>query len=426
MYFCKMFINKKIFFGLVLIVFIHTFIACGTQSKVIKNYTNDNAKDYFSGLMLYDPLKEKVLINHNSKKYFTPASTVKLFTLYTALHYLKDSIASISYFENGDTIYIKPLADPSFLHDSLPNSTFDFLKKQTKNIAIVTDKFEDFIYGDGWQWDDYQYYYMPEKSLFPLYGNVALFDGAKIIPSFFQNRLNQTDIPDFHRDFFDNQFYYNKKSKINIRKIPFKTSLELSVQLLADTLKKPINLIDKKVGMHFKPYISTPTYPLYGRLMRESENFMAEHLFLQIAKQKFNEYKVQSAITMALDSLFSDIPQKPRWVDASGLSRYNLFTPHDMVYLLDKMVRDFEKEKILQLMPLNGPGGILQKWYPFETTYLYAKTGSVSNNHSLSGYIITKKGTFLIFSYMNNNFTKKSSEIRMEMNEVLQSIYHWY
>lgn len=318
-----------------------------------------------------------------------------------------------------------PLADPSFLHDSLPNKTFDFLIKQSKNITVVSDKFEDFIYGDGWQWDDFQYYYMPEKSLFPLYGNVTLLKGNQIVPKFFQNNLFITSETEKNRDFIENKFFYNIDDNIR-HKVPFKTSLELSVKMLADTLNKPIQLIDNKLDVPFKPYISTPTYPLYGRLMQESENFMAEHLFLQISKQKFNQYKVQSTIDLAMDSLFMDIPQKPRWVDASGLSRYNLFTPHDMVYLLEKLLNDFGQEKALQLMPKNGVGGTLQKWYPYDSTYLYAKTGSVSNNHNLCGYLITKKGTLLIFSYMNNNFTAKSSDVRLEMNEVLQSIYEKY
>ena len=139
MYFRRMLSYKNIFFGLMLLLFISTLQSCGTQNKVIKKYKNDASKDYFSGLMVYNPLDKKVLIDHDSDKFFTPASTVKLFTLYTSLHYLQDSIATISFFENNDTIYIKPLADPSFLHDSLPNKTFDFLKKQSTNIVRLRE-----------------------------------------------------------------------------------------------------------------------------------------------------------------------------------------------------------------------------------------------------------------------------------------------
>lgn len=398
--------------------------SCSVAKQIEKDFSDKN-HTYFTGLMVYNPDSNKTLISYNSDKYFTPASTVKLFTLYTSLHYLPDSIATISYFETSDTLFIKPLADPSFLHDSLPNKTYNFLSYQSKPIAIIPDTFSDFIYGDGWQWDDYQYYYMPEKSLFPFYGNTALISGNKIMPNHFQKMLYETEKEDFHRDFYRNIFYYNADNVDVNRKVPFKTSLALSVELLSDTLHKEVSISTFEHTFEMHPYISTPVKPLYKRLMNESENFMAEQLFLQVAKKVTGNYNVSNAIQVAMDSLFYDIPQKPRWVDASGLSRYNIFTPHSMVYLLDKMEKEYGKE-IIQLMPINGKNGSLQKWYPFDTTYLYAKTGSVSNNHSLSGYMITKKGTFLIFSYMNNNFIEKSSEIREKMNGVLQKIYNTY
>ncbi len=400
--------------------------SCSIEKQIVKELSNPKLHPYFSGLMVFDPASGKTLISYHSDLYFTPASTVKLFTLYTAKHYLSDSIATLSYYESKDTIYIKPLADPSFLHDSLPNSTYEFLSTQIKPIAIVEEPFSDFVFGDGWQWDDYQFYYMPEKSLFPIYGNFALLNGKQIIPNYFQKNTFPTNSIDYHRDFFKNQFYYNPENFDSNRKIPFKTSLELSAHLLSDTIHKPIYFSHLAFEDVFKLKKSTPTRPLYSRLMNESENFMAEQLLLIIAKNTTNQYKVSNSIQLALDSLFRDIPQKPRWVDASGLSRYNLFTPHDMVYILDKMQKEWGPENAMQLMPHNGKTGTLHKWYPSEFTYIFAKTGSVSNNHNLSGYLITKKGTFLIFSYMNNNFMEKSSEVRSKMNEVLLRIYNTY
>jgi len=395
--------------------------SCSTSKKLQRTYLVDTTKNYFTGLVVFDPEKGDTLISYNGNNYFTPASTVKLFTLYTALKTLPDSIATISYAENRDTLYFKALADPSFLHDSLPNTTFKFLKNTKKKLVHVPEAFDDFIYGDGWQWDDYQFYYMPEKSIFPIYGNLAKLRENKIQPSYFQAFVTEDSLSEFHRDFTTNVFYINSKET---SLVPFKTAVDLSITLLQDTLQKPISISSKIHTKIFKPYTSTPTQPLYQRLMDESENFIAEQLFLIIAKNKTEEYKVHNAITYALDSLFIDIPDKPRWVDASGLSRYNIFTPRSMVYLLDKMLQDFGKEASLKLLPKNGENGSLQKWYPHKTTYLYAKTGSLSNNHSLSGYLITKKGRLLIFSYMNNNYINKSSEVRAKMNQVLQQIYN--
>jgi len=413
---------KKIM-PLLLLVFI-------VQSCAVKknqnNFISETSNDYFSGLVVYNPVTKDTIISYNAEKYFTPASTVKLFTLYTALHSLSDSIATVSYYETTDRLYFKPLADPSFLHDSLPNTTFSFLNNSIKDLVMIPDEFEDFIYGDGWQWDDFQYYYMPEKSLFPIYGNMAmLYNGNKIIPKRFAAQLYAPHQSGFHRDFSENIFYKDSVAR-NLRKIPFKTSLELTRQLLSDTIKRPVYMTTRLEEGVFKPYISTPTYPIYKRLMDESENFIAEQLLLIIAKEKTGKYKVTNSIDYALDSLLTDIPNRPKWVDASGLSRYNLFTPKSMVYLLAKMYSDFGAEKTLNFMPQNGVGGGLQKWYPYDTTYLYAKTGSLSNNHNICGFVKTKKGTLLIFSYMNNNYMDESSEVRAYMNRILQQIYNQY
>lgn len=409
---------KKLYF--LNILWLLLLFSCGSK-KIDTQFTPTN---YFSGLYVYDPATDEIIIDHNSNHYFTPASTVKLFTLYTALKTLPDSIATIAYHSTQDGLYIKALADPSFLYDSLPNTTFDFLKNTTKDIILIPDEFSDFVYGDGWQWDDYQFYYMPEKSIFPLYGNLTTSTGSSIHPSYFQKQLKEKSQHGFYRDFLQNVFY--KDSIGTERKIPFKTSLELSRQLLSDTLHKPVYLTTELEEVQFTPFISTPTYPIYKRLMNESENFIAEQLFLIIAKQQSNTYQVKNTIRFALDSLIPNIPQKPRWVDASGLSRYNLFTPKAMVFLLDKMYNEIGETKLFDLLPQNGEKGSLQKWYPFQTTYLYAKTGSLSNNHSICGFIKTKKGKLLIFSYMNNNFMDKSSNIRAIMNKELLKIYNTY
>ncbi len=402
------------------------FSGCSTQKNILQKLTSESTAPYFTGLLVFNPASGKTVIDYNSGKYFTPASTVKLFALYTSLKTLPDSIASISYLDKDSIRYFKTLADPSFLHDSLPNKTYEFLNNTSLKLTYIPEKMDDFIYGDGWQWDDFEFYYMPEKSIFPIYGNLAELTGNTIVPHYFQNYLHEVPEPKFHRDFDKNIFYKDTTVSGRLRKIPFKTSLDLSLRLLSDTLHKPVFLSEKLIEGAFKPYISTPTYPVYKQLMQESENFLAEQLFLIIAKEKTGTYKVKNTIRYALDSLLQDIPDKPRWVDASGLSRYNLFTPRSMVYLLKKLYREFGREKVFDLLPSNGKNGHLQKWYPYEKKYLFAKTGSVSNNHNLCGYMITKKGTFLIFSYMNNHYMIESNEVRKNMNRVLQQIYNTY
>jgi D-alanyl-D-alanine carboxypeptidase/D-alanyl-D-alanine-endopeptidase (penicillin-binding protein 4) len=387
--------------------------------------TRPSGNNYFSGLLVIDAATGDTLVSYNATHYFTPASTLKLFTLFTARNVLPDSVATLHYAETENRLYFTPQADPSFLHDSLPNSTFEFLNTIQKELIMVPDSFPDFKYGLGWQWDDYEFYYMPEKSLFPLYGNlVRLYPDGKVVPSFFLENVEQQHPLGFSRDFMANVFYLNGKQ--SLRKVPFITSQQLSVQLLTYTLHRPLYTGSLPDELELKPYISTPLQPVYKRLMDESENFIAEQLLLMVAKQKTGVYKVENAIEYALDSLLPELPQKPRWVDGSGLSRYNMFTPADMVYVLNKMYREWDKETVYSLLPYNGKEGRLYHWYPSEIRFIHAKTGSLSNHHNLCGYLDTKNGKTLIFSYMNNNFNIPSQQVKDRINAVLHELYEKY
>ncbi len=59
-------------------------------SKILKKSTIN--QDHFTGFALYDQGKKKMICQENADKYFTPASNIKLFTFYTALQMLGDSI----------------------------------------------------------------------------------------------------------------------------------------------------------------------------------------------------------------------------------------------------------------------------------------------------------------------------------------------
>jgi D-alanyl-D-alanine carboxypeptidase len=114
--------------------------------------------------------------------------------------------------------------------------------------------------------------------------------------------------------------------------------------------------------------------------------------------------------------------QPPRWVDGSGLSRYNLFSPEAIVYVLNAIYRDVPKERLFNLFAEGGESGTIADWYPGNPyPYIYAKTGTLGNNHNISGYLITKSGKTLIFSFMNNHFTNPSSDIKKQM----QYVFEW-
>jgi D-alanyl-D-alanine carboxypeptidase/D-alanyl-D-alanine-endopeptidase (penicillin-binding protein 4) len=128
-----------------------------------------------------------------------------------------------------------------------------------------------------------------------------------------------------------------------------------------------------------------------------------------------------SIINQLLNKELAGLPQRPHWVDGSGLSRYNLFTPRDMVWILDQLKNEFGLDRMERLLPTGG-NGTLRNYYKQDSGYIFAKTGSLSDVVALSGYLLTKKKRLLIFSILVNNFLGKGSELRREIEQFLHGI----
>ncbi len=406
-------------------------MSCGTTQKIKKEFKlAHDESSFFKGFVLYNPATKKEILNHNGSKYFTPASNTKLFTFYTAYRTLKDSIKSLAYYRTNDSIIIKGTADPSLLYfgkDSV--KVIDFLKKQTDSIYMLDVGIDEDHYGSGWAWDDYSYYYMPDKSLFPIYGNILKYkksgDSLLSIPTYFNKNIVVLDSISRTRDMYRNRFYFEKESE-RTYKIPFKTSNELTANLLSEQIGKRVTLIPTKDTYEFTYLYGSHYDDLFKELLVISDNFIAEQLMLQVSNEINSSYSVQEAIQYSLENYLKGIPQEPRWVDGSGLSRYNLITPNSLIFLLEKMYREIPQHKLLNYFPVGGESGTLKNWYDNNTPYVFAKSGTLSNNYSLSGYLITKKGTVLIFSYMNNHYKIPTSEVKKEMEIVLKEIYKNY
>lgn len=417
--------------AIILVVILFLLNACSSAKRINKDLVEESKTNtFFKGLVVYNPKTDKVLMNYNGNKYFTPASNTKLFTFYAAYRSLPDSVTGLKYALHQDSLIIKGTADPSFLYGFEESKTLDFLKSKSENIYLIDESIAENSLGFGWAWDDYGYYYMPEKSLFPIYGNlIKLTKKGNVIavkPSFFQNNIKVDDSIFIRRDVFENNFYVQNSTEVTDREIPFKTSNQLVADLLSKELQKKVTLIQPDKQNDFKEFKSVAYDSLYKQMLTISDNFIAEQLMIQVGYAKNEKYSVEKGIEYALDNYMQDIPQKPRWVDGSGLSRYNLFTPESMVYVLKKMYREIPHDKLFAFLPAGGVSGTLKNTFKNEKPFIFAKSGTLSNNYNLSGYLITKKGTILIFSYMNNHYPDGSSDRKKEMEKVFLTLYDSY
>jgi len=388
-----------------------------------------------TGISINNLTGNKALASYQSDKYFNPASNTKLFSFYAGLCALGDSLPGLEYLEWGELLIIRGTGDPSLFHPDLPKSAvIDFLKGRKEQIFFSPANFEDERYGPGWAWSDYNDYYQPEISPMPVYGNIARFKGLtdrqfKVQPAIWQKSLKQdTSITGIKREEFQNTFHFSQKPLAAGKSldIPVHMSSEVTVQLLTEALKKEVKLIHIPLNVELQTVKSIPSDSLYARMMQVSDNMLAEQLMLLYASSNGLPLSTEKAIEHAKKNYLSDMPDNLVWKDGSGLSRYNLFTPRSITALLQKIYAKVPQERLFKILPNGGASGTIKNQFKGEKPFIFAKTGSFSNNYNLSGYLITKKGKTLVFSFMNNNFTRPMSEVRKEVERILTAIHTKY
>lgn len=414
---------------LLILLVCHVLVSCSLskhrqlqkQSSIIWNDTV--FKNQFLGLLVYDPIKKDTVVSYNSHKYFLPASNTKIVTLYTALQALPDKIPSLKYLERADTLFIQGTGDPTLLHPYFNDSTAISFLKNYKNIALHLNNFDSQAYGPGWAWEDFEFYFQPERNSFPMYGNVVTLsktNALQVSPSYFKNKVREVGYPK-RREQHANVFYLNPLRKDTLE-TPFIVDSLLTKTLLEELLAKKISITPKFPEGQKSILYSVPSDSVYKRMMEVSDNFLAEQLLILASSMLSDTLSVEKAQKHILKNQLVDLMEPPRWVDGSGLSRYNLFSPTSFVQILEKMYREQPKERLFNLMPIRGRLPVDQGITEVGIPYLYAKSGSFGNNYSLSGYLLTNSGKVLIFSFMNNHYKAATADIRKKMYELFENI----
>ncbi len=390
----------------------------------------------FTGLVIYDPVKKLTLFEHNGNKYFTPASNTKLFTFYAGLKIFGDSIPALRYQVKNDSLVFSGTGDPSFLNPDLPHSKiYEFLNTRNENLYYLPPEYTESTFGPGWSWDWYAASYAAERTDFPMYANRVSFQFLKGIkepqvkPGIFSDSLSITETifsAPINREKNRNIFIYNnqKKEKEFSQNVPITYSPNLVVELLNDTLHKKIELIKDVPKKYYldQTLYSIPADSLYKRMLIVSDNFIAEQILLMAANEISDSLRSRNAINFMKENYLMDLPDEPMWYDGSGLSVNNKFTPRSIVKLLEKIQQEVPQDKLLGMLPTGGVSGTIRNDYKAEEPYVFAKTGTLRNVVALSGYLKTKSGKILIFSFLHNNYVISNSEIKKGMEKILINV----
>ncbi len=438
-----------------LLLFVLFMSSCSIQQKLSSSadaffLKETSMSGSHIGIAVFDPMLNKNIFSHQADKLFVPASNTKIVTCYAAMKYLPSKLPA-AYLSDLDTaVLITPTGDPSFLHpDFSTHPLFDKLKGISKPLYIRQDNWYSDALAGGWSWEDYSEDFMTERTTFPVYGNQIHWYQEK----------SKKENPSYPGDTVDVFIYSNpevnwpvnfssiKKSRFEVKRdqyenafmlveglqasgstsVPYITKgIETGIELLHDSLGKSISIADAEMisklnSLKYDTVYSQYTDSLLKIMMHRSDNFYADQCLEMVSQQWFQKMDESAIINELLSKDLSAFPQKPRWVDGSGLSRYNLFSPDDMVFILNKMKNEQPWERIKTIFPKVG-NGTLSRYKTKSGEFIYAKTGSMGGVMNLSGFIFTDKKKWLIFSVMINNTQTPFSIIRKQMNGFLERV----
>ena len=324
----------------------------------------------------------EVIYEKNSHKLHHPASTTKLFTAATALAKLGSDFQfettlyadAIVKGEVVGNIYLKGRADPVLQPQDVVKLGDALLQSGVKSIQdniVVDDTYLDAIWeGPGWMWDDR-----------PLWISALSIREVK---------------PDA-----------NKMSRALACGHLLKTTLlEKGVNVMGDVVQGTVPSDAYSIAKHLSP----PLTDILRLMNKPSDNWVAELLFKTIGAEVMGEpgtwKKGREAIAEFLGEIM-DEPPAHRFVDGSGLSRYNLLNAELLTKLLIYMYHNFElMPEFLASLPIAGVDGTLKNRMQGVSAerVLRAKTGTLSGVSALAGYTVTADDEVFAFGILISHY----------------------
>ena len=161
---------------------------------------------------------------------------------------------------------------------------------------------------------------------------------------------------------------------------------------------------------------SPPLREIATVLMKVSQNLYAETLLKAVSAARGGLGTVEGGRIAVRDSLTGWGVPADSYVmyDGSGLSRYNYVTAASLTSILEHLYKDpNHHDAFLATLPIAGKDGTMatRLRHTRAEGNALAKTGSISNVRSLSGFVKTRDGEMLVFSILANDFVIPAATI---------------
>lgn len=461
--------KPKLFLKYILI-----FILCTSntaQAKPIKheiqNLIDKNIPKASVSIFIKNQTQNQVIYSKNADKLLMPASGTKLFPAAAALynwpknHYFNTSLA-----KKGANYYLTFTGSPSLSKKEFYNLLSYWLDNNIHDIQgdiiLDTSQIKPPYYPNGTSLDDLGWYYAAPDSAIIIDRNAInyKFISAKnlgkpirIIPLQKNNFLkinNQaiTVSPEYAKKHCEMHLALNDNNQIKIygcmpqtanpknEKLAIPNPELYAKDLIQDFLKtNKINFAGQiKIGRtpkqaeQLQNEKSDDLFTILKYMLQESDNVYASAITKQLGYAITGEGSNKQgifAIRHILNKHASLKELDAQLADGVG-TRYNLITSRQIVNLLSTIYTDKKLGKIFwEFLPVAGKSGSLANRMQNSPLHykVFAKTGSMHDVTSLSGYMLNSTGEVITFSIITNNLSS-TFEGKMFEEQVLQYIYN--
>lgn len=429
------------------------------------------------GVLIKDAQTGEVVYSRNANKLLTPASSTKLFTAAAALYHLKPNFRFLTTLSQKDQNYYLTFGgSPSLTADNLTALVTNLKKNNIKiiqgNVVIDSTQYPAPFYLSGDSYDDLGWAYTAPDTAAVLNENAESYEliSAQTLGMPAQIKLKLSSKANakpplkaltiinevitvskeeeknhcsLHVELKDNNtlrlfgcMIQEKKPKTLEFAIPdpvlfvkqvTKNALQQNGIVLKGTILSGTTPADAKPIVSYQ---SANLFKLVKHMLQKSDNLYANSItrklgYLVTGKGSHKEgmFAIKKIIA---EHTHLDMSQM-ELIDGEG-TRYNLISPEQFVALLTELYQDKVMQPVLlSSLPQAGVSGTLQG--RMKDTILnkkvFAKTGSMHDVSSLSGFIINPNSKSFIFSIITNGVAKAEKAKVLE-EKILLTVDEYY
>ena len=410
-------------------------------------------------VMIKDIRDGNIIYSLNERTPRVPASTLKVVTSTASANALGEEFQYKTglYKSTNNDLYLKLSGDPLLSTSDLETLLAKAKEKEIipKTFYIDDTEFDNVEWGEGWQWDDELNPLMPKFSIFNINSNKIKIEITPVN----EGVSAKIKVKPFYPMTFINQVTTSYKLPNSV-KLTKNDSIAQNMYLISGNISKLMNLTipvpnpkinfklrldeaitSKKLEYYDIKYAKMPETniylveevshdikPILSGILKNSNNLFAETLFKTAGAQWTNDVGSIENSTEMLNDYLNKINLNTddiKIVDGSGVSKNNLMTSEFMVNFLEYQANNSNFEDFKTMLPTPGEGTLKNRMLYFKNN-LYAKTGTLSDNSSIAGYLTTKRGRIVAFDIMINDAKTSDADKKNIEEQILRSIFMNY